>query len=219
MNSRGAIALAILALGHPLAAQTSRDSLLSRRLTLAALDQEAALKLDSALALLRAARRADSTDIVAEYQYVALRQQRFELGALRDEYAAVAVRAGAQNTVCMAPWLADYAETRARVREVGDAERAAGSTACTTAQLGIMSVEAPLNTTEGLDLAKRGARAFPTVPLMWSNYATLEERSAQRARACPCDAIRRLPRWKAGHRWRVSGADCGASRIVERGRK
>lgn len=183
MKPWGAIALTVLAFGHPLAAQTARDSLLSRRLTLAALDQEAALKLDSALTLLRAARRADSTDIVAEYEYVALRQQRFELGALRDEYAAGAVRGGVRNTLCMAPWLADYAETQSRVREVTAGERAAGATACTTAQLGLMSLEPPLSTTVGLELARRGTRVFPTVPLMWANYATLEGRNAQIARS------------------------------------
>src|SRR6476469_3047507 len=118
MMPSSALTLATLALGYALAAPPARDSVLSHRLTQAALDQEALLHLDSALALLRAARRADSSDVVAEYHYVELRRRRFELGALKDEYAASAAHWSSRSSFCWTPWIVTYNETRSTISDV-----------------------------------------------------------------------------------------------------
>src|SRR5512141_112206 len=137
MMPSAALTLATLALGHALVAPPARDSALSHRLTLAALDQEALLHLDSALTLLRAARRADSTDVVAEYHYVTLRKRRYELAALRDEYAPSAAHWRSRSSFCWPPWIVSYAETRSTISDVVAAERDMGATPCSTAQMSL----------------------------------------------------------------------------------
>lgn len=183
MMPSGMLVLVAVVLGLTPAAPPVRDSLLSRHLTLAALDQEAALNLDSALVLYRAARRADSTDVVAEFHYVALRFKRFELVALHDEYAASAAHWNPRSAFCVTPWVTGHVETRFNVSEVVSAAGASEATACSIAALGVLSHDEMLSAAAGLQYASRAIRTFPTVPLLWAKYALLLERSGQAARS------------------------------------
>ena len=173
------MALVALLISHTPVTQLGRDSLLSRQLTLAALDQEAVLNLDSALVLHRAARSADSTDIVAEYHYFVLRQKRFELAALRDEYAGSATPWNSRGAFCWAPWVATYADQRSHISDVVNADLATGITECSNAQ---MSLQKPQRA-DAIPFATRAVRAFPMVPALWGNYAELYELTGQTARA------------------------------------
>src|SRR6185312_8942650 len=101
MTLARAVAVAVLFFGHHVAGpRAARDAARARELTRAGLDQEAALDYDSALVLYRAARRADSTDVVAEFRYLEVRRERFEYVALRDEYAASAAHWSPRGTSC-----------------------------------------------------------------------------------------------------------------------
>ena len=178
-----AFALVALTFSHAPATSLAPDSLLSRRLTLAALDQEAALNRDSALALYRSARRADSSDVVAEFHYVELRFKRFEFATLRDEYAASAAHWLPRTAFCLTPWLAVTVEIRTSVREVVSAENSSGVTACTIFELGLQSLQPPLTVVEGLQFAVRATRTFPQVPIFWVNFARALELNSQPARS------------------------------------
>ncbi len=172
MIPAGALALVGLALSHSLHATPARDSVRSRLLTRAALDQEALLNLDSALVLYRAARRADSTDIAAEYRYVALRRQRFEYRILRDEYAPSAAHWDPHGTHCWTPLVIGIIDVRVNFAEVLRADRAASPTLCTAA-LVMLTMPAPdtMSAAARVRYAARAVHASPANSEIWVRYA------------------------------------------------
>ena len=182
MIPAGALALVGLALSHSLHATPARDSLRSRWLTRAALDQEALLNLDSALVLYQAARRADSTDIVAEYRYVALRRQRFEYRALRDEYAASAAHWDSHGTQCWTPLVIGIIDVRVTFAEVLRADRTATPTLCTAA-LVMLTMPAPdtMSVAARVRYAVRAVHASPANSEIWVRYAIELTRSGDAA--------------------------------------
>ena len=180
MTPSNVLVLLAFAIGVPRAKSPAIESTLSRQLTLAALDQEALLHTDSALALLRAARRADSTDVVAEYQYVMLRRQRFELASLRDEYSRSAAHWSARGKFCWTPAVTEYAEQRFTLSEIAAGEGLTGATPCSTS---LTSLQEPHGTATHLAHAARAVREYPELPALWSSYASGLERNGQTARA------------------------------------
>ncbi len=184
MIPAGALALAVLAFGHAPPAAPPRDSSLARELTRAALDQEAALDLDSALVLYHAARRADSTDVVAEFRYLMLRRQRFEYAALRDEYAASAAHWNPRSTHCWTPWLIATTEVRVAIDEVRRADPTGAATACSAALVVITMPQADTTSlATRLASARRATRALPDIAELWMSYAALLEQAGDTARS------------------------------------
>ncbi|HXD23192.1 MAG TPA: hypothetical protein VN613_07520, partial [Gemmatimonadaceae bacterium] len=165
----------ILALGHPAGAtRPARDSARAHELARAGLEREALLDVDSALALYRAARRADSTDIVAEFRYIAMRRQRFEYRVLRDEYGPSEARWSPRGTACLAPLVTAVIEVREAAPRGSLSDDSGDAAPCTSALAALdlpSSGSTPLSTR--LAMGDRATRALPGIPDLWISYAML----------------------------------------------
>ncbi len=188
MTLVGAVAFAVFTLGHPTGhaptSRPSRDSVRAHELTRAGLDQEAALDLDSALVLYRAARRADSTDVMAEFRYVALRRQRFEYTVLRNEYSASATHWTPRSAYCWTPLVTAAIDARVAYPQVLRADPTGGATPCSAA-LVVMTMPGPdtASVATRLGFARRALRALPAIPDIWITYATLLAQAGDTAAA------------------------------------
>src|SRR4051812_42841561 len=87
------------------------DSALARALRWAALDQRAALDLDSALVLLQAARRADPSYFPAQLDYIQLRHARYEHAVLAREAVELA-KSKEPGERCLALAMSQFTEYR-----------------------------------------------------------------------------------------------------------
>jgi CHAT domain-containing protein len=138
---------------------------------LASLDRHAMLDLDSTLALLRAAKRADFTFFPAHFDYIALMRRRASMNELRREYPS---ERATDDPIAECLAAVVRASTSARstiVRHLERIEARFGSTPCTAVYLTELS-----GTADTASLARSiryGRRAVETAPLItdvWNAY-------------------------------------------------
>jgi CHAT domain-containing protein len=174
-----ALALLAILLQQP-PARPPRDSALAHRLTLAALDQEALLHADSAIALYRAARRADSSDVTAEYYYIGLMQEQLQHPALLREYGPMEAAAVRVPGLCWRKVVLYGMDYRFNASDITRLERAAPVSTCSSA---IVALQTRGADSASLSAEARGTRAAPGIPGIWSKYAKGLVKAGQFARA------------------------------------
>ncbi len=168
MNSVAELLLALL-IGTGLAPDTP----LARRLFLAGRDQEALLHHDSALALYRAARRADPGYPAAHIGYIAIRLQHYEAAELAREYHS------AQDTdlaVRCATLTAEVAaDPEVHYHWSARQERLRHEPVC----VAMMMTSMGYGVSEDVEIAdmSRALHAAPEVAMVWANYASHLPRS------------------------------------------
>lgn len=157
-----------------------RDSALARRLRLDALDQEVALNLDSALVLLRAARRADPAYFPAQHDYIFLRQTRYEQAALRREAVSLS-RSTDPGDRCLGIAIAGLTEERDTFQELLSLERSGGATTCSTFYLATGPPRGDYPDSLRLSFYARALRETPEMMDLWAMYAEFVKTSGNLA--------------------------------------
>ena len=157
----------------PLALQA--DTLLARKLRWAALDQQAALNLDSALVLLVKARRADPAYLPAQVDYIHLRSARFEDAELRRESVSLARSANPRDR-CLGLAMAGFTEFRSTFREFLTIERAADAPACSALFLALERPRRDYPDSLRLIFVSRALRTVPEIDELWASYSGVLER-------------------------------------------
>ncbi len=173
VNSVAELLLALL-IGTGLAP----DTLLARRLFLAGRDQEALLHHDSALALYRAARRADPGYPAAHIGYIAIRLQHYQAAELAREYHS------AQDTdlaVQCATLTAEVAaDPEVHYHWSARQERLRHEPIC----VAMMMTSMGYGVSENVEIADmpRAPLAAPEIGMVWANYASHLPRSGAATR-------------------------------------
>ena len=163
------LAVISLLLAHIGSAQP-HDSVRARHLRWAALDQQAVLNLDSALILLRVARRADPGYFPAQVDYLYLRHLRYEHAALRRE-AMEFTRSADPGARCLGFVMAGVAEYRSAYRALLSLERSGGASTCSAAFLAMEPPRADYPDSARRAYFDRALRAAPEVERLWGAKA------------------------------------------------
>jgi hypothetical protein len=165
------------------------DSGLARRLWWAALDQEAELRLDSALALLRAARAADPDHLPAQHDYLRLMIEQGREGGLRGDPVlgpCVHVLSIARRQGAYQPPLAMSFDS---------------ATPCGAALVTLYArLRLPL--TDELGHLEAAARAAPELWQAWEKWSTVLTAARRHREAQACwPTGRRAPATHTAERW------------------
>jgi CHAT domain-containing protein len=166
------LTVALLAVQMGASLEQRNDSAAARRLRDAAVDQQLVLNYDSALVLLQSARRADARYFPAHYDYIELRQLRFEYPSLRDE-SAVLLRSASPFDRCLGLAMAGASEYRSLYIELLALERAGGASTCSAALLAFERPRAGYSEAARRANFTRALGGAPEVARLWDEYVHL----------------------------------------------
>ena len=191
--------VSLMLLVHRTLPAQQADTVLARQLRWAALDQRAALNLDSALVLILRARRADPAYVPAQVDYIYLRNARYEDAVLRRESVSLARSANPRDR-CLGIAMAGFTEFRSTFHELLAIERAGEAPTCSAVFLALERPRRDYPDSLRLTFISHALRLVPEIDGLWASYSVAFERrgdlkEAQRIRDRGRQAVQHpLPR-------------------------
>ena len=174
--------VSLILLAHRTLPAQQADTVLAQRLRWAALDQQAALNLDSALVLLLRSRRADPAYVPAQVDYINLRNARYEDAVLRRESVSLARSADPRDR-CLGIAMAGFTEFRSTFPELLALERAGEAPTCAALFLALERPRRDYPDSLRLTFISRALRLVPEIDGLWAAYSVVFVRRGDRKEA------------------------------------